>query len=74
MATIHAWFSADYALVMGSSVYRKTSGTTVNVTRTNPDRKSRGSRRYDETYVGEVVRPEDGGCVHPISRVRGVSD
>jgi hypothetical protein len=74
MATIHAWFSAEYALVVGSSVYRKTSGATVNVTRMNDERTSRGSRRYEETYVGEVVRAEDGGCVRPMSRVPGIAD
>jgi hypothetical protein len=41
--TTHAWFSAQTALRGGSSVYRKPGGATVNVTRTNDDRESKGS-------------------------------
>ena len=74
MATIHAWFSAEYALIFGSSVYRTQSSMTVNVTRLHPDRASKGARRYDETYVGEVVRSEDGGCVRGTTRVKGIAD
>ena len=55
MATVHAWFSAESALFHGNAVYRKSSGSTVNVTRTSPEKDGRGSRRQDEKYVGEVV-------------------
>ena len=55
--TIHAWFSAETALRDGSAIYRKPGGSTVNVTRTNDDRDSTAAfRRYDERYVGQVVR------------------
>ena len=73
MANSHAWFSASAALLYGSSVYRQPGGATVNVTRTNAEREGQGSHRHDERYVGEVVRAEDGGCVGPKSRVRGIS-
>jgi len=73
MSTTHAWFSAAAALVEGSSVFRKLSGSTVNVTRTNDERQSKGPHRFEETYVGEVVRAEDGGCVHPTSRVQSIT-
>jgi hypothetical protein len=73
MATTHAYFSAGWALVHGSAVYRKPSGMTVNVTRTNPDKDGRGKRPWDERYVGEVLREEDGGLVEPVSRVQGIT-
>jgi hypothetical protein len=73
MATTHAWFSAASALTGGSSVYRKPSGLTVNVTRMNSEKDGKGSHASDEQYVGEVVRAEDGGCVRPQSRVRGIT-
>jgi hypothetical protein len=73
MSTTHAWFSASAALVEGSAVFRKLSGSTVNVTRTNNERQSKGPHRWEETYVGEVVRAEDGGCVHPRSRVQSIT-
>jgi hypothetical protein len=73
MSTIHAWFSAEMALGHGSSIYRKPSGSTVNVTRTNSEREAKGSFRQDEKYVGEVVREEDGGCLQPNHRVDGIT-
>ena len=73
MATSHAWFSAAAALLHGSSVYRKPSGATVNVTRTSAEREGKGPHRHDERYVGEVTRAEDGGCVRPRSRAAGNS-
>jgi hypothetical protein len=73
MTTVHAWFSMAAALVGGSSVYRKLSGATVNVTRTSPDNEIRGFYRHTEKYVGEVIRSEDGGCVGPRSRVDGIT-
>jgi hypothetical protein len=74
MAMVHAWFSADYALINGSSIYRTASHSTVNVTRLNPDKASKGPRRFGETYVGEVVRPEDGGCVRGTWRAKSITD
>ena len=74
MTTTHAWFSAAAALIEGSCVFRKRSGSIVNVTRTNADRQSRGLHRWEETYVGEVVSAEDGGCVRGNQRVAGISD
>lgn len=74
MITVHAWFSFAAALVDGSSVYRKLNGSTVNVTRTSPDNEITGFYRHTEKYVGEVIRPEDGGCVHPVTRVPGIAD
>jgi len=73
MPTTHAWFSASAALVGGSSVFRKLSGSTVNVTRTNDDRQSKGLHRWEETYVGEVISAKDGGCVHARSRVQSIT-
>jgi hypothetical protein len=70
--TTHAWFSADTALRHGSSVYRKPSGSTVNVTRMNSDRNGKGSFPDDENYVGEVISQEDGGCIRGLSRVRSI--
>jgi len=73
METTHAYFSAAWALVHGSSVYRKPSGMTVNVTRTNIEKDGRGRHPWDERYVGEVVRAEDGGCVEPTSLVHSIT-
>ena len=73
MRTIHAWFSAETALRKGSAVHRKLDGSTVNVTRTSPEKEGKGRLSSDEKYVGEVVRVEDGGCVHATRRVRGIS-
>jgi hypothetical protein len=74
MATTHAYFSAAWALTHGSAVYRKPSGMTVNVTRTNVEKDGKGRRPpWDERYVGEVVSEDEGGCVEPISMVRGIT-
>jgi len=73
MTTIHAWFSFESALIHGSSVFRKPSGSTVNVTRTDVDRISKGDRALDEKYVGEVVPSEEGGCVGSKHLVDGIS-
>jgi hypothetical protein len=73
MATVHAWFSAEMALGHGNSIYRKLSGSTVNVTRTSPDKEGKGSFRPDEKYVGEVIRIEDGGCVRANQRLEGIT-
>jgi hypothetical protein len=71
--TTHAWFSAQTALRDGSAVYRKPGGSTVNVTRTNDDRASKGSFYHDDIYLGEVVRREDGGCVAETWRVLSIN-
>jgi hypothetical protein len=71
--TTHAYFSASWALVRGSAVYRKPSGATVNVTRTNTERDGKTRHPWDERYVGEVVRIEDGGCVQPTTLVRSIT-
>ena len=72
--TIHAWFSAQTALRDGSLVFRKPGGSTVNVTRMDLERQSKGSFYHDEVYLGEVVRAEDGGCVRQRWRVPGITD
>lgn len=72
MATTHAWFSSVAALRHGSSVYVKVDGSTVNVTRTNPQKEGKRPTGDEEQYVGEVIRTEDGGCVRQNSRVRGI--
>jgi hypothetical protein len=74
MTTVHAWFSMDTALRIGSTVYRKPSGSTVNVTRTNADKDGKGKFNHDEKYLGEVISAEEGGCVKPASRVHGITD
>ncbi len=73
METTHAYFSAAWALVHGSAVYRKPSGMTVNVTRTNTEKDGKGRRPWDERYVGEVLRDEDGGCVQQTTIVQGIT-
>jgi hypothetical protein len=55
MTTLHAWFSSESALTHGSSIFRKPSGSTVNVTRTDLDRLSKGTHGQDEKYLGEVI-------------------
>ena len=72
MATVHAWFSSESALHSGSMVYRKPDGSTVNVTRTDLNKVGRRATPDSETYVGEVVRAEDGGCVRAKRRVHGI--
>jgi len=74
METIHAWFSSESALRFGSMVYRKPDGSTVNVTRMNPQKDAERLSRAGEAYVGEVIRSEDGGCVQPKRRVDGIGD
>ena len=73
MQTIHAWFSSEVALRDGSSVYRKPDGSSVNVTRLDGEREGKRPPGGEEQYVGEVLRTEDGGCVRPKSRVRGIT-
>ena len=73
MTTVHAWFSAETAIRHGSSVYRKTSGGTVNVTRMNADLASKGSFWHDEKYLGEVISEADGGCVREPRRVPSIT-
>ena len=70
---VHAWFSAETALRDGSSVYRKTGGSTVNVTRTDPVKDSKHSFWRDEKYLGEVISLADGGCVRGIQRVPSIN-
>lgn len=72
MATTHAWFSSEAALRHGSAVYRKPDGSTVNVTRTDPDREAKRPAGGEEQYVGEVIPPQDGGQIRPKARVRGI--
>jgi hypothetical protein len=69
MTTTHAYFSASRALTHGSAVYRKPSGMTVNVTRTNIDKDRKGHFPWDERYMGEVVCAEEGGCVQATALV-----
>ena len=73
-ATTHAWFSSESALRVGSMVYRKPDGSTVNVTRTNPQKDAKRPAGDEEQYVGEVLTAEDGGRVRPMTRVPGISD
>ena len=72
--TVHAYFSPMAALVDGSSVYRKPSGSTVNVTRTSDVNEIKGFYKHTENYVGEVISKEGGGCVRASSRVSSISD
>ena len=74
MTTLHAWFSQMSAIRCGSTVYRKPSGSTVNVTRTSEMKENTGHYRHDEKYVGQVIREEDGGCMGEKVRVRGITD
>ena len=71
--TTHAFFSASRALVHGSAVYRKPSGMTVHVTRTNPERDGKARHPWDERYVGAVVSAEEGGCVQPTTLVPSIT-
>ena len=72
-ATTHEWFSSVSALRLGSMVYRKPDGSTVNVTRTNPQKDAKRPAGDEEQYVGEVIAAEDGGRVRPMARVRGIN-
>lgn len=73
MRSVHAWFSAAAALRRGSCVHRKADGSTVNVTRMSSEKEATGLYRHDEKYVGEVIEADDGGCVSPNRRVKGIS-
>ena len=73
MSTMHAFFSHAAALISGSSIFRKPSGTTVNVTRVSSEREIDGAFRHTEKYLGQVVGEEDGGCVHGLQRVDGIT-
>jgi hypothetical protein len=74
VATTHAWFSSVSALRLGSMVYRKPDGSTVNVTRTNPLKDAKRPAGDEEQYVGEVVTAEGGGVVRAMSRARGIGE
>ena len=75
MKLFHAWFSQASALRDGSAVYRKLDGSRVNVTRVNSEsNQNAGAYRDDEKYLGEVIGADDGGCVAPNRRVRGIVD
>jgi hypothetical protein len=63
----------DEAMRIGSAVYRKPGGSTVNVTRVDAEKDGNGKHNHDEKYVGEVIRGEEGGCVRPTSRVRSIT-
>jgi hypothetical protein len=73
MTTVYAWFSIAAALAHGSSIYRKPSGSQVNVTRMSLENKMTGFYRNDEKFVGEVICTADGGCVCPRTRVAGIT-
>jgi hypothetical protein len=73
MNTVHAWFSQMAALRLGSTVYRKASGSTVNVTRTSAVKESEGLYKLDEKYLGEVIEEKDGGGVGTRVRVGGIT-
>ena len=72
-ATTHAWFSSVSALRLGSMVFRKPDGSTVNVTRTNLQKDAKRPAGDEEQYVGQVITAQDGGCVRRMSRVRGIN-
>lgn len=74
MTVVHAWFSVERALRLGSSVYRKSGGSTVNLTRMSLEKDGKGTFPHDEKYVGEVIAQEDGGCVRGNERVHGICD
>ena len=75
MKLFHAWFSQASALRDGSAVYRKPDGSRVNVTRVNSEStQNAGAYRDDEKYLGEVIGADEGGCVVPNRRVRGIVD
>jgi hypothetical protein len=73
MATIHAFFSPAAALIHGSAVYRKHSGSRVNVTRMSAEREVTGLFHHSEKYLGEVIAAEEGGCVVATAMVDGVT-
>jgi hypothetical protein len=65
--TRHAYFSATWAAVHGSTVYRRSDGMKVNVTRTHAGKDGRERHPWDERYVGEVIPAEEGRCVEAAS-------
>jgi hypothetical protein len=73
MSTVHAWFSQMAALRLGSTVYRKASGSKVNVTRTSAVKESEGLWKLDEKYVGEVIEDANGGAAGTRVRVGGIT-
>jgi hypothetical protein len=73
MSMVHAWFSQMAALRLGSTVYRKASGSTVNVTRTCELNEAEGLYKLDEKYLGEVIAEKDGGAVGTRVRVGGIT-
>ena len=73
MSTMHAFFSHAAALINGSAVFRKQSGSTVNVTRVSTDNEIDGPFRHTEKYLGQVVREEDGGCVRAVEKADGIT-
>src|SRR6267142_4022707 len=73
VSTVHAWFSQMAALPLGSTVYRKQSGSKVNVTRTSAVKDSEGLYKLDEKYLGEVIEEKDGGGVGGRVRVGGIT-
>ena len=73
MSMVHAWFSQMAALRLGSTVYRKASGSMVNVTRTSEVKEAEGLYKLDEKYLGEVIAEKDGGAVGTRVRVGGIT-
>src|SRR5438874_4830261 len=73
MTTVHAWFSQMAALRLGSTVYRKASGSSVNVTRTSAVKDSEGLWKLDEKYLGEVIEEKNGDGAAPRVRVGGIT-
>ena len=73
MSMVHAWFSQMAALRLGSTVYRKASGSMVNVTRTGEVKEAEGLYKLDEKYLGEVIAEKDGGAVGTRVRVGGIT-
>ena len=74
MSTLHAWFSQMAALRLGSTVYRKASGSKVNVTRTSAVKESEGLWKLDEKYLGEVIEETHGSGIGTRVRVGGITD
>ena len=73
MSMVHAWFSQMAALRLGSTVYRKASGSMVNVTRTSEVKEAEGLYKLDEKYLGQVIAEQDGGAVGPKVRVGSIT-
>jgi hypothetical protein len=74
---LHAWFSIDEALRIGSAVYQKANGSSVNVTRVSTDKDDKQRHNVDEKYLGEVVGEfvgtEDGDGMKPTHLVRSIT-